>query len=173
MQLTHSVKLTRQPLVGCKRTVLLNGAPWKPSSRKGVSNSTSFFVRFSTFSQKFLKADFSFCLRSLSACKQLYNKTFINSVSSCDYCPLLIFFANSLEPDQAGPSPCIQKWSGGGSHRVPKSREGGEYERGIITLSLGGSGGLPRENFEFWALLCAYLMGGFMRLGPNFSRFGH
>ena len=43
---------------------------------------------------------------------------------------------------------------------------GGEHERG--PLLSGGLGGLPRENCEFLALLCAFLM-GFMRLGPDFS----
>ena len=32
----------------------------------------------------------------------------------------------------SGPSPCISKWSDGGSHRVPQARKGGEHERGII-----------------------------------------
>ena len=41
---------------------------------------------------------------------------------------------------------------------------GGEHKRGN-PLSIGG---LPRDNFEFLALLCAFLM-GFMRLGPDFS----
>ena len=35
----------------------------------------------------------------------------------------------------------------------------GESTRGGVPLSLGGLGGLPRENFEFLALLCAFLMG--------------
>ena len=38
---------------------------------------------------------------------------------------------------------------------MPTVREGGEHERGTL-LSLGGLGGLPRENFEFLALLCAF-----------------
>ena len=48
-----------------------------------------------------------------------------------------------------GPSPPIKKWSGGGSHPVPKAREVGEHERGIIPPLVrgGGLGGLPRENF--------------------------
>ena len=38
-------------------------------------------------------------------------------------------------------------------------------------LSLGWLGGLPRENFEFLALLCAFLM-GFYAFGTRFqSRF--
>ena len=44
---------------------------------------------------------------------------------------------------------------------------GGEHERGTTPL-VSGVRGLPRENFEFLALLCAFLM-GFMRLGPDFS----
>ena len=44
-----------------------------------------------------------------------------------------------------GPSPCIQKWSGGGSNREQKARE---HERGDSSPSRkGGLGGLPRENF--------------------------
>ena len=53
---------------------------------------------------------------------------------------------------------------------MPKAREKGvEHERGLFPLSLGGY-----ENFfEFQALLCVFLMGVFMRLGPDFSRFGY
>ena len=40
---------------------------------------------------------------------------------------------------------------------MPTAREG-ESTRGL-PLSSGGLGGLPRENFEFLALLCAFLMG--------------
>ena len=72
---------------------------------------------------------------------------------------LLLFACN-----KAGPSPSIKKWSGGGDHRVPTAREGDP-------LSLWGLGGLPRENFEFSALLCAFLM-GFYAFGTKFqSRF--
>ena len=39
---------------------------------------------------------------------------------------------------------------------MPMAREGGGSTRGGLPLSLGG---LPRENFEFLALLCAFLMG--------------
>ena len=47
-----------------------------------------------------------------------------------------------------GPSPRIQKWSGGGSNREQKAREGGEHERGDFSPSRkGGLGGLPREIF--------------------------
>ena len=51
--------------------------------------------------------------------------------------------------DVSGPSPPIKKWTGSGSHRVPKAREGGEHERGNYSPSCkgGGFGGLPRENF--------------------------
>ena len=46
----------------------------------------------------------------------------------------------------------------------------GEHERGT-PLSLGGIRGLPQENFEFLALLCAFLM-GFYAFGTRFqSRF--
>ena len=56
------------------------------------------------------------------------------------------------------------------------AREGEEHERGKSTrgglpLSLGGLGGLPREKFEFLALLCAFLM-FFYAFGTRFqSRF--
>ena len=40
---------------------------------------------------------------------------------------------------------------------MPTAREG-ESTRGGVPLSLGGIGGLPRENFEFLVLLCAFLM---------------
>ena len=53
---------------------------------------------------------------------------------------------------------------------MPTTREG-ESTRGGIPLSLWGLGGLPRENFEFLALLCAFLM-GFYAFGIRFqSRF--
>ena len=41
---------------------------------------------------------------------------------------------------------------------MPTAREG-ESTRGRLSLSLGGLGGLPEENFDFFALLCAFLMG--------------
>ena len=41
---------------------------------------------------------------------------------------------------------------------MPKAREGGEHERGDYSRSRKGGLG-PRENFEFRALLCAFLMG--------------
>ena len=47
---------------------------------------------------------------------------------------------------------------------MPTAREGGEHERGTPPLVRGS----PRENFEFLAPLCAFLM-VFMRLGPDFS----
>ena len=47
------------------------------------------------------------------------------------------------------------------------AREGGEHERGL-PLSLWGLGGLPRENFEFLALLCAFLM-RFYAFGTRFQ----
>ena len=39
---------------------------------------------------------------------------------------------------------------------------------GTPLLLLGGLGGLPRENFEFLALLCAFLM-GFYAFGTRFQ----
>ena len=45
------------------------------------------------------------------------------------------------------------------------------HERGRareVTPSLGGLGGLPREKFEFLALLCAFLM-GFYAFGTRFQ----
>ena len=68
--LTHSVRFTTAPGVGSSFTMDLNGVPWNPRSRIGTSNSTSFFVRFSTFSQKLLNADFSLWRISLSAWNQ-------------------------------------------------------------------------------------------------------
>ena len=41
---------------------------------------------------------------------------------------------------------------------MPTAREGGQQEMGTPPLVGGGLGGLPRENFEFLALLCAFLM---------------
>ena len=38
---------------------------------------------------------------------------------------------------------------------MPTAREG-ESTRGGLPLSLVGLGGLPRENFEFLVLLCAF-----------------
>ena len=58
-----------------------------------------------------------------------------------------------------GPSPRIEKWSGGGSHRVPKAREGESMRRGLFPLSLGGFGALPEKIFEYLTLLCAFLLG--------------
>ena len=43
---------------------------------------------------------------------------------------------------------------------MPKAQEGAEHERGDYSPSgKGVFGGLPEEFFEFWALLCAFLMG--------------
>ena len=40
---------------------------------------------------------------------------------------------------------------------MPTSREGGGgYERGTPPIVRGGVRDLPRENFEFLALLCAF-----------------
>ena len=53
---------------------------------------------------------------------------------------------------------------------MPTAREGGEHERGTLVRG-GGLGGIPRENYEFLALLCAFLM-GFYAFGTRFqSRF--
>ena len=49
---------------------------------------------------------------------------------------------------------------------MPMAREV-ESTRGGVPLSLGGLGGLPRENFEFLALLCAFLM-SFYAFGTRF-----
>ena len=47
-----------------------------------------------------------------------------------------------------GSSPRIQKWSGGGSLRVPKAREGESTRGGIIPpLVRGVLRGLPQEKF--------------------------
>ena len=57
-----------------------------------------------------------------------------------------------------------------------RRHERGESTKGGLPLSLGGGGGggfrgLPRENFDFLALLCAFLM-GFYAFGTRFqSRF--
>ena len=42
-----------------------------------------------------------------------------------------------------GPSPRIKKWSGGGNHRVPKTREGESTRGGLFPVSLGGFGVSP------------------------------
>ena len=49
---------------------------------------------------------------------------------------------------------------------MPMAREGREHEMGTSPL-LRGVGGLPRGNFEFLALLCAFLM-GFYGFGTRF-----
>ena len=72
-----------------------------------------------------------------------------------------------------GPSPCIEKWSGGGSHRVPKAREGGEHKRGLFPLSLWGVWGAPPRKFLNFENFYVRLNRFFMHLGPDFSRFGH
>ena len=80
---THSVRLTTHPLVGWISTVLRNGAPWKPRSRNGMSNSTSCFVNCSTFSQKLLNADFSLCRSSRSAYNIAETRTLLTR--GCNY----------------------------------------------------------------------------------------
>ena len=54
---------------------------------------------------------------------------------------------------------------------MPTTREG-ESTRGGVPLSVGGgAGGLPREKFDFLALLCAFLI-GYYAFGTRFqSRF--
>ena len=48
-----------------------------------------------------------------------------------------------------------------------KARDRGEHERVIIPPVIRGFGGLPENFFEFWALLCAFLM-GFYAFGTRF-----
>ena len=60
-----------------------------------------------------------------------------------------------------GPSPRIKKWYGGGNHRVPTAREGGEHERGTPPL-VRGLRGSPQRKFWIFS-------GFFLRLGPDFS----
>ena len=57
-----------------------------------------------------------------------------------------------------GPSPRNQKWSGGRSHRVPKAREEESTRGGLFPSRQGGWGVSPEIFFEFWLLLCAFLM---------------
>ena len=56
-----------------------------------------------------------------------------------------------------------------------RRHEGGEHERGDYSPSRqGGLGGLPREFFFLiWGASMCVFNGGFMPLGPDFSRFGH
>ena len=51
---------------------------------------------------------------------------------------------------------------------MPTAQEGGDSTRGGLPLLLGGLGRLPRESFEFLALLCAFLM-GFYEFGTRFQ----
>ena len=54
---------------------------------------------------------------------------------------------------------------------MPTAREGAELERGIAPLVRDVRGSPPGENFEFLALLCAFLI-GFNAFGTRFqSRF--
>ena len=48
-------------------------------------------------------------------------------------------------PPPPGPSPRIKKLSGGGNHRVPTAREGGEHEWGTPPLVKGVRGSPPRK----------------------------
>ena len=59
---------------------------------------------------------------------------------------------------------CIfKRVSEGVSHRVLKAPEGGKHKRGDNSRSRQG----------VWGLLYVRFKGGFMRQGPDFSRFGH
>ena len=49
----------------------------------------------------------------------------------------------------------------------------GEHERMLFLLSLEGFGGLPREFYLILSASMCVFNGFFMRLGPDFSRFGH
>ena len=71
----------------------------------------------------------------------------------------------SAPKQYAGPSTPFQKWSGGRNQRVPNAREGDHspYRKGGLGVS-------PEKNFEFWALLCAFLM-GFFAFGTRFQLF--
>ena len=62
----------------------------------------------------------------------------------------MVHILKLLDNDPAGPSPRIKKWSGGGNHQVPTARED---DPPLVRRVRG----LPRENFEFLALLCAFL----------------
>ena len=56
--------------------------------------------------------------------------------------------------------------------RVPTARVGGEHERGVSPPSCkGGSGDLPRENFDIWLPLYAFLMHFGCVLGQFFQPF--
>ena len=56
---------------------------------------------------------------------------------------------------------------------MPKAQEGGEDERGIIPPLVREVWGPPPRNFlNLSASMCIF-NGFFMRLGPDFSRFGH
>ncbi|CAH2091279.1 unnamed protein product [Euphydryas editha] len=68
----HSVRFTSAPDVGYSSTVLRNGVPGKLSSLKGLSNSTSCLVMFSTRSQKLLKATLSLWRSSRSPGRPLW-----------------------------------------------------------------------------------------------------
>ena len=56
-----------------------------------------------------------------------------------------------------GPSPPIKKWSGGGSHRVPKAQEGESMRGGIIPpLVRGVWGPPPRKFLNLSASMCVF-----------------
>lgn len=87
LQLTHSVTLTRQLLVGRSCTVLRWGTPGNPRSRKGTSNSMSPLVMPSTFSMKLLKAALSLCRNSRSAWRSTRHRELIARCPHLDYEP--------------------------------------------------------------------------------------
>ena len=99
------------------------------------------------------------------------------TVSETDYQPLILNKYALTPPCKSqqwsGPSPRIKKWSGRGNHRVPTAREGESTKGGPHPHPplVRGLGGLPQENFEFLALLCAFFT-GFYAFGTRFqSRF--
>ena len=49
--------------------------------------------------------------------------------------------------EHTGPSRIFKSGPAEEVMECPKARDGGEHERGIFPLSLGGFGGLPREIF--------------------------
>ena len=60
--------------------------------------------------------------------------------------------------------------------RKPSSAEGtrgGEHKRGIIPPLVRGVWGPPPRKFSNFERIYLRFKWGFMRLGPDFSRFGH
>ena len=56
---------------------------------------------------------------------------------------------------------------------MPKAREGESMRGGLVPFSLGGFWGPPPRFFLILSAFMCVFNGGFMRLGPDFSRFGH